>query len=164
MKELTQVRDAVTTALAAAGLPALAAFPDQRAERYPGAVAAVSVGAAEGRAVGFCDYLGEVYDEAAGIWREVYGKQLEGDISLEIRAGRAADCETGCETASAVLLSGLPSGIRPGELRWEAIAWEKSTGMFLRRGALRCQAVFTAQTGEDGETFLDFILKGVIRN
>lgn len=162
MKELAQVRDAVVSALQAAGLEALAAFPADRAKRYGGAVAAVAVGAAEGKAMGFCNYLGERYDETAGTVRELYGRQLEGDIAVEIRAERAADCEAGCETASGVLLGGLPEGIRPGELRWEGLAWEKSTGMFLRRGTLRCRAVFVAQAREDGETFLNFILKGVM--
>lgn len=162
MRELTQVRDAVISALDHAGLQALAAFPAERAKRYEGAVAAVAVGTAEGRTMGFCNYLGEVYDRAAGAWREVYGKQLEGDITVEVRAERAADCERGCETASDVLLGGLPEGIRPGELRWEALTWEKAAGMFLRRGVLRCGAVFTAQAQEDGAAFLDFILKGVI--
>ncbi len=162
MKELTQVRDAVVSALNEAGLKAMAAFPDCTAKRYEGAVAAVSVNAATGGAVGFCNYLGEVWDEKAGTVRELYGKQLEGDIAVDIRAERAADCENGCETASEVLLDGLPAGIRPGELRWEAIGWEKATGMFLRKGHLQCRAVFIAREKEDGETFLDFILKGVM--
>lgn len=162
MRELTQVRDAVTAALEKAGLTALTAFPHRQAGRYPGAVAAVAVGAAQGAALGFCNYLGEVYDPEAGTVREVYGKQLEGDITVEIRAERAADCEAGCETAAEALLEGLPGGIRPGELRWEAAAWERETGMFLRRGHLQCRAVFTAQAGEEGEAFLEFILKGVL--
>lgn len=162
MRELTQVRDAVVSALKGAGLEALAAFPAERAKRYAGAVAAVAVGAAEGKAVGFCNYLGECRDEAAGTVLELYGRQLEGDISVEIRAERAADCEAGRDAASEVLLGGLPEGIRPGELRWEALAWEKATGMFLRRGTLRCRALFTAQIKEGGGEFLKFILKGVM--
>jgi len=163
MRELAQVRRAVIDALNAAGVTALEAFPDARAKAYSGAVAAVAVGASEGKTLGFCNYLGETYDEEAGTVRELYGKQLEGEITVELRANRAADCESGAEQAAEVLLSGLPSGIRPGELRWEALVWEKTTGMFLRRGSLRCQAMFVAQSHEDGETFLDFILKGVMR-
>lgn len=161
MKELTQVRDTVVAALNEAGLTALAAFPDQRARQYDGAVAAVAVGAAEGKTVGFCNYFGEVYDETLGTVQELYGKQIEGDITVAIRAERAEDCESGCCLAAEVLLGRLPAGIRPGELRWEALGWERTTGMFLRRGSLRCQAVFTACAQEDGEVFLDFILKGV---
>ena len=94
---------------------------------------------------------------------ECYGKLLDGEISVEIRAPGASGCEQICEQAAEVLLGGLPAGIRPGELRWEAICWEKETGMFLRRGSLRCRAVFTALAREDGETFLDFTLKGVMK-
>ena len=137
--------------------------PGQGSRGGPAERAPVSVGAAEGKTLGFCNYLGEIYDEEAGTVRELYGKQLEGDITVDIRAEKAADCEDGCETASEVLLGGLPSGIRPGELRWEALGWEKSTGMFLRRGALRCEAIFVAESQEDN-VFLDFILKGVMQN
>lgn len=163
MREMAQVRRAVIGALNDGGVPAMEAFPADRAKRWTEAVAAVAVGTAEGKAMGFCNYLGEVYDQEAGTVRELYGKQLEGDITVELRAERAADCEAGAEKAADILLGKLPSGIRPGELRWEALSWEKTTGMFLRRGSLRCQAVFTAQADEEGETFLDFILKGVMR-
>ena len=164
MKELMQVRQAVLKALKEAGMQALEAFPEGRAKRYSGAVATVAVGAAEGKGLGFCNYLGEAYDEEAGTAREVYGKQLEGEIVVDVRAERAADCESGCETAAEVLLGGLPVGIRPGELRWEGLQWETATGLFLRRGILSCRAVFVAESAEEGEAFLDFILRGVMRN
>lgn len=162
MRELNQIRDAVVTALRAAGLCTLASYPDQRARRYAGPVAAVAVDTAESRTVGFYNYLGEVSDPETGQVRELYGKQLDAVISVEIRGQRAADCETGCETAAEVLLGGLPSGIRPGELSWEALSWERETESFLRRGRLQCRAWFQAQT-EDGNTmFLDFQLKGAV--
>ena len=164
MKELVQVKQAVICALNDVGIPAVDAFPDSRVKAYPGAVATVAVGTAEGKMLGFCNYLGEVYDAEAGTVRELYGKQLEGDVVVDIRADRASACEEGCQRAAEVLLGGLPNGIRPGELRWEALAWEKATGMFLRKGHLQCQAVFVAQSQEDGELFLDFILKGVMQN
>lgn len=164
MKELTQVRDAVISALQDAGLTALAAFPAERAKTCEGAAAAVAVGTAQGKSLGFCNYLGEVRDGATGAVRELYGKQLEGVITVDIRGRRAAECEAGCETAAEVLLGALPAGIRPGELCWEALAWERETGLFLRRGRLQCRALFTAESREDGAEFLDFILKGVMTN
>ena len=162
MKELTLVRDEVVRALGEAGLTAFAAWPPERRRDHDGAVAAVDVGTVESGALGFCNYLGQSYDQALGTVREFYGKQLAAEILVDIRAERAADCEKGCEAAAEVLLGGLPSGIRPGELSWEALCWEKETGMFLRRGKLQCRAVFVAQGHEDGEMFLDFILKGVM--
>jgi len=163
MKELRQIRDAVTGALRSAGLAAEAAFPEKWAAERKTPLATVAVGAAEGKALGFCGYLGEVRDASGGT-REVYGKRLEGEITVDIRAERAADCETGGETAAAALLGGLPEGIRPGELSWEALCWEKETGLFLRRGKLRCEALFLAEVGEEDGVFLDFILKGVLRS
>ena len=82
MRELNQIRDAVVSALHAAGLCTLASYPDQRAKRYAGPVAAVAVDTAESRTVGFCNYLGEVFDTGAGAPRELYGKQLEAVISM----------------------------------------------------------------------------------
>lgn len=164
MRELRQVRDAVIGALQRAGLTALAAFPTERAKAYDGAVAAIAVETAQGKALGFCNYLGETRDGETGILRELYGKQLEGVITVDVRGRRAADCEAGCEAAAEALLEDLPAGIRPGELRWEALAWERETGMFLRRGRLQCRALFTAESREDGAEFLDFILKGVMSN
>ncbi len=117
MRELSQIRDAVVSALAAEGVAALDAYPDQRARRYGCPVAAVAVETAESRTVGFCNYLGEVFDTGAGAPRELYGKQLEAVISIEIRGQRAADCEQGCETAAEVLLGRLPAGLRHPDRR-----------------------------------------------
>lgn len=163
MKELRQIRDAVVRALREQGLAAEAAYPAKWAAERKTSLATVDVGAAEGRALGFCGYLGETLGED-GKTREVYGKRLEGVISVDIRAERAADCQEGGETAAAVLLGGLPEGIRPGELSWEALAWEKETGLFLRRGRLKCETLFLAEAGEDGGVFQDFVLKGVLQH
>lgn len=161
MRELTQVRDAVIGALTAAGLPAMVAFPPEEARRYDGAVVTVDVGTVQGTTLGFCNYLGQVRDETGAV-RELYGKQLEAEITVDVRGSRAAVCQSGCEMAADVLLGGLPSGVRPEELAWEALQWERETEMFLRRGRLRCRALFVAQTEEEGEVFLDFVLKGVL--
>ena len=163
MRELRQIRDAVIGALRDGGLAAEAAFPAKWAAERQTALATVAVGAAEGKSLGFCGYLGETRTPG-GETREVYGKRLEGVITVDIRAERAADCQEGGETAAAVLLGALPEGIRPGELSWEALAWERETGLFLRRGRLRCQALFLAESGDEGPAFLDFILKGVLRH
>ena len=160
MKELRQMRDAVIGALREAGLAAETAFPERRVSKMNGPFASVSVGAAEGKTVGFCNYLGEVRG-ADGSLQELYGKRLEGVILVEVRGVHAQDCDSGCEIASCVLLGGLPGGIQPGELTWEALCWEKNLQMFRRRGRLSCTALFTACQKNEGE-FLDFILKGVL--
>ena len=125
MKELSQIRMAVLDALRGAGIQAMEVFPEKQAMAYSGVVAAVGVGAASGKTAGFCHYLGEMKDPETQAVRERYGKELFGQITVELRANRAADCERGCETATEVLLGGLPEGVRTGELTWEAICWEK---------------------------------------
>ena len=162
MRELNQIRDAVLSALRAEALTALEAYPDQWAKRYDCPVAAVAVETAESRTVGVCNYLGEVSDPETGQVRELYGKQLDAVIAVDIRGPRAADCERGCETAAEILLGGLPAGIHPGELTWEALAWERETEQFLRRGRLQCRAYFLAQTEDEETMFLDFRLKGAV--
>lgn len=163
MKELRQIRDAVISALREGGLAAEAAFPSKWTAERKTALATVAVGAVEGKNIGFRGYLGEALD-ADGKVREVYGKRLEGSVTVTLWAERAWDCENGGETAAAVLLSGLPEGIRPGELRWEALGWDAKMGLFFRRGTLRCEALFLAESEEETGVFLDFILKGVLRN
>ena len=161
MKELTQIRDAVIAALENAGMTALTAYPAQPVKCCQEVVAAVAVGTAQGSTIGFCNYLGEIYDDTEGTVREVYGKQLNGTIIVDIRAQSASACELGCETAAQVLDNDLPESIRMKEMTWEALAWEKETGMFVRRCILHCQALFVAKTADDETTFLDFQLKGV---
>lgn len=158
MKELSQIRKAVLDALRGAGIAAMEAFPAEQAMAYSGAVAAVGVGAASGKTAGFCHYLGEMRDPETQVIRERYGKELFGQITVELRANRAVDCETATE----VLLGGLPEGVRTGELTWEAICWEKATEMFLRRGVLECRALFLAESAVESGEFLDFRLKGVM--
>ena len=177
MKELSQIRMAVLDALRGAGIQAMEVFPEKQAMAYSGVVAAVGVGAASGKTAGFCHYLGPMLtpngprvieyncrfgDPETQAVLERYGKELFGQITVELRANRAADCERGCETATEVLLGGLPEGVRTGELTWEAICWEKATGMFLRRGVLECRALFLAESAVESGEFLDFRLKGVM--
>lgn len=162
MKELFQIRSAVMQALEDAGIPAVAAYHPAKARRYPAAAAAVDVVRASSGEMSFCGYLGEIVENGAA--REVYGKRLEAEICVEIRAECAEDCETGCEAAAEVLLSKLPEGIRPGETQWEALTWDKASGMFLRRGSLACQALFLAGSTGEEKAFLDFRLKGVVED
>lgn len=162
MKELLQIQNAVLDALNQAGLPALQTFPDQNARRYRGPVAAVCVGAATGKTLGFCNYLGEMVNPKTGFSQEIYGKRLEAEIAVDIYGDRASDCNHGCETAAEVLLGGLPAGLKPGELSWEEVRFEEASGLFRRCGRLRCQALFLAAADAGGSAFLDFILKGVL--
>ena len=91
--------------------------------------------------------------------------RLELTLSLDIYAppeSGAAGCDQALDTLHRVMLEGLPTGLKPAELRWEETAWDEATSMFLRRGSLSCSAYFVATATEEGAWLTDFILKGVV--
>lgn len=161
---IEQAKRALCAALERAGLQAETAFTPERAAARESAVAVVGLRRGESRGGGLSSYLGRRQEGSR--WREIYGLRMELTLSLDLYAPAelgAAGCDRALETLHQVMLEGLPSGLRPKELCWEEAAWDQETAMFLRRGSLRCEAVFTAQAEEDNELVTDFILKGVVR-
>lgn len=166
MTGLEQVKTALAAALEKAGVRAAAAYAPGWCKRYSEPVAAVGFRQGECRGGAMNSYLGSQADPATGETREIYGMRLELELSLDIYApasAGAAGCEKALEGLHQVMLEGLPSGLRPTELRWEETVWDKDTAMFLRRGTLKCGAYFTAAATEENVLLSDFILKGVIR-
>ncbi|MBU5626263.1 hypothetical protein KQI82_04920 [Oscillibacter sp. MSJ-2] len=162
MTGMNQVRGAVIRCLQDSGLEAVPRMGQQREKRPGGAVAAVGVRQSSGRAMGFCSYLGQVYDEEKGTVRELYGKRLEVDLAVDIYAPESDECEAAAETAAEVLLSGLPSGLKPLEASWGEVKWDRDRDLYVRQGAVRCTAYFTATGSEESGALLDFELKGVV--
>lgn len=112
MKELSQIRMAVLDALRGAGIQAMEVFPEKQAHGVQRRGCGGGCRRGQRKTAGFCHYLGEMKDPETQAVRERYGKELFGQITVELRANRAADCERGCETATEVLLGGLPEGVR----------------------------------------------------
>lgn len=161
MNGLEQVKQAVAGALNQAGLAVRTAFEPGWAARCDGPVAAVGLRTGESRGGAMGRYLGQTPDR-----REVYGLRLELTLSMDLYSPAelgAPGCDSALETLHQVMLSGLPAGLRPAELRWEETVWDEDTAMFVRRGSLSCGAYFTAEASEDGVLLTDFILKGVVR-
>ena len=163
MSGLEQVKAAVAAALERAGLTAVLEYAPERLRHYKGPVVTVGVRRGECRQVGFCDYLGEREDPETGLRREVYGRRLDIQLSLDAWAeGSAGACQEALERAHEALLTGLPAGIRAGDMTWEDVRWDGETEMFCRQGTLRCGACLTAAVQEDTGLLSDFILKGVL--
>ena len=110
MNELGQIRTAVLTALKDAGIEALEQFPEEKIKAYTGAAATVGVGVASGKSAGFGDYLGEVTDAETQTVRERYGKELTGQITVELRA--EPSISTPCATCT--LTARTRSRLSPG--------------------------------------------------
>lgn len=165
MNGLEQVKSAIAAALEKAGISARIAFAPGWAERYRKPVVAVGIRTGESKGGALSHYLGQRVDPKTLACQEIYGLRMELTLSLDIYCppeDGAAGCDTVLESLHQIMLEGLPSGLRPSELKWEEAAWDSDTSMFLRRGSLSCGAYFLAQAPEDGLTFSDFILKGVV--
>ena len=162
---LEQVRDAVSDALEKAGLVVCPAFSPGWAKQYSTPVAAVGLRSGESRSDAFNSYLGRQLDPDTQAPLEVYGMRLDMTLSLDIYApaeSGAAGCDQALNILHQVMLDGLPSGLRPTELRWEEAEWDETTSMFLRKGCFSCSAYFVATATEEGAWLTDFILKGVV--
>lgn len=162
---LTQVKMALVQALESQGLAAVMAFSPGWARHWAQPVAAVGLRTGESREVGLGSYLGTRTDPETGASREIYGKKLTLELSVDLYApadSGAEGCDQALETLHRVLMTDLPSGLKPAELKWEEVQWSEETAMFLRKGSLSCQAWFTAETTEEGVLLRDFILKGIV--
>ena len=162
MKELSQIRMAVLDALRGPGFRLWRCSLRSRPWRTAAWLRRwVSARPAE-KTAGFCHYLGEMKDPET---QAVLGTLRQGAVRADHR-GTAGESGGGLRTrlrnghrGAAGRASG---GVRTGELTWEAICWEKTTGMFLRRGVLECRALFLAESAVESGEFLDFRLKGVM--
>ncbi len=162
---LEQVRDALAEALSKAGLAVCPAFSPGWAKQYSTPVAAVGLRTGESRSDAFNSYLGRQFDPETQTTRELYGMRLELTLSLDVYSPPetgAAGCDQALDILHQVMLEGLPSGLKPTELRWEETTWDKASSMFLRRGSFSCSAYFVATATEEGAWLTDFILKGVV--
>ena len=163
MNGLNQVKAALVERLRGAGIRAVGGYGDKKAAAYPDAVAVVEVAKATGTAMGLGNYLGTA--QVGGVVRELYGQKMDVSISVDIYApGGAEACEAAMERAAEALMSGLPSGLRLGEISWGETRWDKAEQRYVRRGTLCCTACFTATVEQETGILLDFILKGVMRS
>ena len=165
MNGLEQVKDAIAAALEKAEIRTQTAYAPGWAKKYTGPVVAVGLRTGESRGGALSSYLGQRTDPKTQTCQEVYGMRMELTLSLDIycppKEG-AAGGEGVLEALHQIMLEGLPSGLRPTELRWEETGWDEDTSMFLRRGSLACGAFFVAETAEEQLDLTDFILKGVL--
>lgn len=165
MNGLEQVKNAVAGALEKAGIRARIAYAPGWAKAYAEPVVVVGLRTGESRGGALSSYLGQRTDPDTQASQEVYGMRLELTLSMDIYAPPgegAAGCDSALEGLHRAVLHGLPSGLRPVELRWDEMGWDQETEMFLRRGSLSCSAFFTASRSDDGLPLTDFILKGLV--
>lgn len=165
MSGLEQVKNAIAGALESKGILTQIAYAPEWAKAYAEPVVAVGLRTGESRGGALSSYLGQRTDPKTQAHQEVYGMRMELTLSLDIYCppkDGTAGCDSVLEQLHQIMLEGLPSGLRPSELKWEEAVWDEDAAMFLRRGSLACSAYFIAAASEDGAVLSDFILKGVL--
>ncbi len=148
-----------------AGVPTIQAFEERELKRHEAAVAVVGVRQTSIEETGLASYLGCERGDS-GALTEVYGRTMKLRLSVDVYAPREAGadgCEQAAETAAQALIAAQPDGLYIEAMEWGQTAWDKTCGLFLLPGTLRCTARFTAQADEDAAELRDFILRGVIR-
>ena len=160
---LNNVRDAVITALNAAGLSACAAYPRAHAPASE-TVLRVSVLRAENRSGSAGNYLGVKNDPERGE-QEVYGLRCVLTLCLDVYAplsstDAAGDCLDAFDSACACLAAG-ETGFCLRALRCGEPAPDRDSGMMHLRGEAEGSALLVL-CGSEAETaqFQDFVLRG----
>ena len=156
------ILSAVTTALVAAGVPTIRAWPETALD--PGdACVCVEMKSCKASGSGMGEYLGIRAGAGGAADTELYGLRVETEIGLTVLAPTAADCTDTLDAVSAAMDS-LPAGLKVQALCSGAVQPDKRAGMFRCEASLCAWAYFIAESDEETGLFTDFELKGVIRN
>lgn len=157
-----KIREQMTAFLTGQGIRAVTAWGPEGRRRLTEPVAAVSLRACERGPGGFRDYLGERYDEGAGVWQELYGRRMRVVFGLDLYAPKesgAAGCQALFDRMAGALEAGGPEGLKLRELSRGEVAFDQGGGLFRCPAEAVCEAYLYA-VADEGGAFLDFEVKG----
>ena len=162
MMGLDRIRRYMAEVLTAGGVAAVTAWPGGAAPRTETPVAAVSLRSCTAGPGGFCDYLGERFDDATGRWQELYGRRVKAVFGLDLYAGRDQG-EAGCQAAFDRMAEALGSsrGLRVRTLERGAVAFDRGLERYRCPVEAEVEVWLYATADEDG-AFLDFMVKGEV--
>lgn len=159
-------RTAVAQQLRKAGVDAVEAMEPERVPRRRSPAAAVALAGVACGAGGFQDYLGLEQDPDTGGRREVFGREAELTLELEIFAPRdagASACRESAEQAANELLFRGAAGLAVTGLTAGKTEFLERDGLYRLAVRCRCKAWLTARSaGEDGGTLTDFEVRGTM--
>lgn len=163
MTGLDQIREAVADYLNQNGVKAVTAWAAQPRDGAGVPVCAVSLRRCEAVGSAFCDYLGERYNPETASWQALYGKRVEVTLGLDLYAGADAGGEEAIRAAfdalAGALQNGGPEGLRLERLTCGETEFDVEEGRY-RCGVEAAGRAFLCAAAEEGELFLDFVLKG----
>lgn len=162
---LNTLREAVAEQLRQAGVNAVTAMESQRASRWREPVAAVSLSRVVCAPGGFKDYLGINADPETGTERELYGREVELTLALDVyapRDGGESACQRAAETATETLVCRGAAGLTALEVQTGRVEFLEDAGLYRLSVRCRCRAWLVAAM-DSGGAFVDFEVKGRMR-
>lgn len=161
---LSALREETARQLREAGLNAVAAMEPARAARWREPVAAVTLSRVVCAPGGFQDYLGLRRDPESGREEEVYGREAEITLAVDVFSPGDGGEGPGQETAESVmeeLVCRGAAGLAALELQTGRAEFLEKIGLYRMQVTCRCKAWLVAAV--DGGSFVDFEVKGRVR-
>ena len=156
-------REAVADQLRESGLNAVTAMESARASRWREAVAAVSLAKVACAPGFFSDYLGTWKDPESGKESEVYGREAELTLALDVFAPRDGG-ESACQRAAEAVVENLvcrgAAGLAALEVQAGRVEFLEKDGLYRQEISCRCGAWLTARRDDEAGEFVDFEVKG----
>lgn len=161
---LNALREDMAEQLRQAGLNAVTAMESARAARWREAVAAVSLSKVVCAPGGFKDYLG-VRRDADGMEQELYGREVELTISMDLfapRDGGESACQEAAEAIAENLMCYGAAGLNALEIQAGQVEFLEKDGLYRQKTSCRCRAWLVARM-DGGGAFVDFEVKGRLK-
>ena len=159
---ISALRAGVAEQLRQAGLNAVTTMEPDRAARWRSPVVAVGLKKLDCAPGGFQDYLGLRRDPETGREQEVYGREVEITLALDVFApvdGGEGPCLETAETVIEELTCRGAAGLAALELEVGRTEFLEKTGLYRAQASCRCKAWLVAAADSGGE-FVDFVVKG----
>ena len=159
---LNALRRQVAQQLRQAGVNAVTGMESARSSRWREAVAAVSLSRVVCAPGGFKDYLG-THQEENGLERELYGREVELTLALDIfapRDGGESACQEAAEAVAESLVCHGAAGLNALEIQSGQVEFLDKEGLYRQKTTCRCKAWLVARMDDDGGAFVDFEVKG----
>lgn len=145
------------------GLNAIAAMESVRASRWREAVVAVSLSRVACAPGGFMDYLGVRKDPETGAESEVYGREAELTLALDVfspKDGGEGACQTAAEAVVECLVCQGAAGLAALEVQAGRVEFLEADGLYRQEISCRCKAWLAARADDETGVFTDFEVRG----
>lgn len=159
---LNVLRLATAELLRESGVQAVAAMEAAPRKRWEEPVAAVSLSKLVCAPGGFRDYLGLREDPDSGGQEEIYGREVELTLGLDVYApresGESACQQVACRMAEVLACRDL-AGLSVEEFETGAVEFLERDGLYHLPAQCRCRGWMAAEADGSG-SFVDFEVKG----